>query len=50
MKNRGKVKNEKKSHMMIPVEREINAKELVDLIANYICSREEVPIESASVG
>lgn len=40
----------KKSHITIPVEKEINAKELVNLVTSFICSHEGVPIESASVG
>lgn len=42
--------NEEKSHMTIPVEREIDEKELVNLIASFICSHEGVPVENASVG
>lgn len=42
--------NEEKSHMTIPVEREIDEKELVNLVASFICSHEGVPVENASVG
>lgn len=42
--------NEEKSHITIPIEREINEKELVNLVASFICSHEDVPIENAAVG
>lgn len=49
IKDSDKVKNEKKSHIVIPVEREINEKELVNLVASFICSHEGLPIENAFV-
>ena len=50
IKKSDKVKNEKKSHIVIPVKKEIDAKELVNLVASFICSHEEVPIQNATIG
>lgn len=50
IKKSDKVKNEKKSHIVIPVEKKIDEKELVNLVASFICSHEEVPIQNASIG
>lgn len=50
IKKSDKVKNEKKSHIVIPVKKEIDAKELVNLVASFICSHEDVPIQNASIG
>lgn len=44
------LKDKKKSHITIPVKREINEKELVNLVASFICSHEEISTENASIG
>lgn len=41
---------EEKAHITIPIEKEINEEELVNLVASFICAHEDVPIENASIG
>lgn len=50
IKNPDKAKKEEKSHVVIPVEREIDEKELMNLVASFICSHEGIPIGNASAG
>lgn len=42
--------NKEQAHITIPIEKEVNEKELMNLVATFICSREGLPIENASVG
>lgn len=43
-------KTKDNAHVVIPVKREVDRNELMNLVASFICSHEGIPAEKASVG